>query len=383
MRVIPFGRPIVEDAEKQAVLDVLNGTTLTHGPRVQEFERAFAEYAAAPHAVATASCTASMHLAYMYIDLKAGDEVIVSAQTHIATAHAVELCGGTCVFVDSEPITGNIDIDKIESKITKRTRALAVVHYLGLPVDMPRVMEIARRHDLFVVEDCALALGTWRNDTHAGLFGDVGCFSFYPVKHITTAEGGMLITRHKKVADSISRLRAFGIDRNVVSQRKIPGMYDVQSIGLNYRLNEIGAALGIEQMKRLPGFLNRRQENNRLLRERLAEIPGLELLETSHDGFVSSCYCMVMILPDELKDQRADIMGALKAKGVGTSIYYPRAVPMMSYYQNTYGHTEQEFPVACRISNQSIALPVGPHVTADDIEYMVTIIHDEFSARVT
>lgn len=370
---------MIGEAERRAVADVLGGTTLTHGPKVREFEQAFAAFTGAPAAVATASCTASMHLVYMHLGIGPGHEVIVPAQTHTATAHAVELCGAKAVFVDSEPRTGNIDIDQIESLVNKRTRALAVVHYLGLPVDMDRVMEIARQHNLFVVEDCALALGTYYRGVHAGLLGDVGCFSFYPVKHITTAEGGMVISRHAEVNESVSRLRAFGIDRNVVEDRKIPGMYDVQGIGLNYRLNEIGAALGIEQMKRLPAFLKRRRENYEALQAGLRGIPGVELLESTNGHFQSSYYCMVMLLRPDLAARRPEIMEALKARGVGTSVYYPKPVPRMTYYRRKYGYAEDAFPVASTISDRGVALPVGPHVEREDVNYMVSAINEVLS----
>ncbi|HYF04219.1 MAG TPA: aminotransferase class I/II-fold pyridoxal phosphate-dependent enzyme, partial [Patescibacteria group bacterium] len=209
-RNVPFGRPLLGKEEKQAVADVLEGDILVHGPKAKEFENAFAAYTRAPHAVSVSSCTAALHLSYFYLGLGKGDEVIVPAQTHNATAHSVELTGAKPVFVDAEIRTGNIDIEQIEAAITERTRAISIVHYLGLPVDMPHIMEIAKKHNLFVVEDCALAIGAQLDGIHAGLFGDVGCFSFYPVKHMTTAEGGMLITKDEKIALKIARQKAFG-----------------------------------------------------------------------------------------------------------------------------------------------------------------------------
>lgn len=375
-REVPFGRPIIGDEERKAVEEVLHGHLLTHGPRVKEFEAGFAAFTGAQHAVATASCTASLHLAYFYLGIGEGDEVIVPAQTHIATAHAVELCGGTSIFADAEPRTGNIDIDQLEDLITERTRAISVVHYLGLPVDMDRVMAIAQKHGLFVVEDCALAIGSYYKGTHAGLIGDLGCFSFYPVKHMTTAEGGMTITKHQEVARQTALHRAFGIDRNIVSERKIPGTYDAQQLGFNYRLNELGAALGIEQLKRVPGFLEQRRSNYYQLRAGLAEIDEVELLDASSEGFESSYYCMTMLLKEPLQEQRYEIMMALKARGVGTSIYYPRAVPHMTYYQEKYGFSHESFPVAGRISRNCIALPVGPHVDEEDVAYMIDSIKE-------
>ncbi|MBN1671871.1 MAG: DegT/DnrJ/EryC1/StrS family aminotransferase [Kiritimatiellae bacterium] len=379
-RSIPFGRPMIGEAEKAAVLEVLSGPILTHGPRVKAFEAAFASFTGAPHAVATASCTAALQLAYTALGVRAGDDVLVPAQTHVATAHAVELCGGTPVFVDSEPETGNIDIAQLETRMTARTKGVAVVHYLGMPVDMARVLAVARRHGLFVVEDCALALGSTCNGVHAGLHGDAGCFSFYPVKHITTAEGGMLITGRRDIADQVAKLRAFGIDRNIVSERAMPGMYDVDALGGNFRLNEIGAALGVEQMKRLPDFLARRRANYRLLTEKLEPVKGVRLLRSTHREFQSSYYCHAVLLEEPLRDKRREVIAMLKEKGIGTSIYYPRPLPHLSYYMAKYGFDAASFPVAAEISGCSIALPVGPHLGAEDITCIAAGVEDAIAA---
>jgi dTDP-4-amino-4,6-dideoxygalactose transaminase len=364
---IPFAAPLIGEEEREAVLRVLEGPTLTHGPRVKEFEAAFAKFTGAPYAVATASCTASLHLAYMALGVGPGDEVIVPAQTHVATAHAVELCGAKPIFVDSEPRTGNMDLDQVESRITPRTRAISPVHYLGMPVDMDRLTAITRRHGLRVIEDCALAIGTYFNGTHAGLSGDAGCFSFYPAKHITTAEGGMFITNDARLAAAVATRRAFGIDKNVVSERHVPGVYDVTVLGLNYRLNEIGAAMGLAQMQRLPGILRKRRENYEALTRALRGVSEIELLESSHDGYQSSYYCLVALLRPTLGGRRLEIVEALKQRGVETSVYYPRPVPALSYYREKYGHREEEYPVAARLSAESIALPVGPHVEMEDV----------------
>jgi len=374
LRTIPFGKPIIGKEEKEAVIRVLEGSILVHGPLVKEFEGIFARYTDSKYAVAVSSCTAGLHLAYFYLGLGPGDEVIIPAETHVATAHAVELVGAKPVFVDSEKDTGNIDIDQIESLITDRTRAISVVHYLGMPVNMHRVMQIARKHDLFVVEDCALAIGTYLDGIHVGLFGDVGCFSFYPVKHITTAEGGMVTTNSENVASVISRLRAFGIDRNIVSERPVPGIYDVQGLGLNYRMNEMSAAIGIEQMKRIDRFLEKRSENYKLLTDGLKGIDEIELLQSSHDGYQSSHYCQTMILKEPLSQKRFEIVSYLKGHGVGTSVYYPCPVPHMTYYKQKYEFSDSSFPVAARISGNSIALTVGPHIDESDIDYMITTI---------
>jgi perosamine synthetase len=367
--MIPFGKPMVGDEERAAVADVLSGSILTHGPRVKQFEDAFASFTGAPHVVATATCMASLHLAYLYLEVGPGDEVLVPAQTHVAMAHAVQACGATPVFVDSNPRTGNVDLDELESLVTDRTRAISVVHYLGQPVDMDRVLRIARDRDLFVVEDCAIALGARIDDVHVGLHGDVGCFSFYPVKHITTGEGGMVVTRHPDVADRISKQRAFGIDKSVLADRRHTGAYEIEHLGFNYRLGEIGAAMGIEQMKRLPGFLEARERNFSALSARLGEVEGLRVLETSHEGNRrSSHYCLTAVLDEGLRERREEIIDLLKERGIGTSVYYPKPLSETRYYSETYGIPAGSHPVAAEISYGSIAFPVGPHLEESDID---------------
>jgi dTDP-4-amino-4,6-dideoxygalactose transaminase len=378
MRNVVFGKPVIGEQEQLAVRDVLNGTTLVHGPKAKKFEETFSAFTGSDYAVSVSSCTAALHLSYFYLGVGPGDEVIVPAQTHTATAHAVEFCGAKPVFVDAETKTGNIDIEQIESNITKRTKAISVVHFLGMPVDMDRISEIAEKHKLFVVEDCALAIGTYFRGIHAGLCGDVGCFSFYPVKHITTAEGGMLITKHEEIANKTNRQKAFGVDR-FIGERKIPGQYDVTMLGFNYRLNEIQCALGVEQLKRIDDFLEIRRENYEFLSGVLYEIDEISQFESSNGKFQSSCYCLSVILNEILAPNRVEIINKLKEKCVGTSIYYPRPVPHLSYYKNKYGYSDSSFPVAALISYGSIALPVGPHLNIEDMQYIVDSLKDVIS----
>ena len=363
---IPFGRPMIGPEEKQAVEEVLSGPILVHGPKSLEFERSFASFTKAPHAISVSSCTAGMHLLYHALGLGPGDEVIVPSQTHVATAHAVELTGACPVFVDAELNTGNIDLDAVEASITSKTKAMAVVHYLGVPVLMDKALRIARKHNLFLLEDCALSPGASYEGTHTGLLGDAGCFSFYPVKHLTTAEGGMVILKDEALADKIRLLKAFGVDRSH-GERKIPGEYDVACLGYNYRMSEIHAAIGIEQMKKLPSFLARRRQNFDQLWDRLSNLENVRVLPQPIDNqSASSHYCMGALLSDLLVPYRPKIMEELKSIGIGTSIYYPHPVPHMSYYKEKYGFIE--CPHAEVISNSIIALPVGPHLGESEMD---------------
>lgn len=375
---IPFGRPMIGETERRAVLDVLDGPILVHGRRIREFEDAFARWTGAPHAVAASSCTAAMHLIYLAWGIGAGDEVIVPALTHVATAHAVVHAGARPVFVDVDPRTGNIDVGRIEAAISPRTRAVAVVHFLGVPVDMAGVLEITRRHDLKVLEDCALALGTRVDDVHAGLLGDAGAFSFYPVKHITTSEGGMVVARDGETADKAARLRSFGYERAVDTPAHD---YDVTLPGYNFRMSEMEAAIGSAQLERLDDFLAARDANFSILSERVREIDGVSTFDEPPPGARSSRYCLSARIDGAARGDRDRVIASLKKMGVGCSVYYPRPVPLMSWYRRSLDVRSDDFKVASALADTTVALPVGPHLTeadmhrvADALEIAVTEI---------
>jgi dTDP-4-amino-4,6-dideoxygalactose transaminase len=382
IREIPFGRPWIEDEERNAVIEVLHGHVLTHGPQCKAFEESFQDHLGGGHCLTVSSCTAGLHLIYMHYGIGPGDEVIVPSQTHTATAHAVEFVGARPVFCDCEPETGNMRAAQIEALITEKTKAVSIVHYLGIPCQMQEIVELTKKHNLILVEDSALGVGTVYDDKPAGLWGDAAAFSFYPVKHITTAEGGMVVTKHQDVYDSISKLRAFGVDRTF-GERKIPGLYDVIMLGYNYRMSEVQAAIGIQQMKRVPEILKRRRENFAALKNGLSDIPNIHILDVAHEKTVSSHYCLSIVLQGDLASKRNDVILRLNELGVGTSVYYPQPVPRMTYYQQKYGYDASRYTQATIISDQSIALPVGPHLNQDDMQYVVQTVQQvitEFSS---
>lgn len=363
---IPFGRPWIEDEDRDAVMKVLQGHILTHGPECQAFENDFVAMMGGGFAVSTTSGMAALHLSYLNLGVELGDEVIVPAMTHVATVHAVALTGAVPVFVDCELETGNIDVSKIEAKVTPRTKALSVVHYCGIPCDMARIMEIADKHGLRVVEDCALAVGARYDGRHVGLFGHSGCYSFYPVKHITTGEGGMLVSRHEDVVQAVARFRAFNVDRTH-AERTIPGIYDVTGLGMNYRMSEMQAALGRVQLKKLPAIAAKRAANFKALKSGLSDVANVKVLDSVDPKAASSHYCLIALLTGPLAKRRDAIVRALNAAGVGTSVYYPHPVPRLSHYRTTFGYDSAMYPAAEAISDRSIALPVGPHLAPADM----------------
>lgn len=373
-RNIPFGYPLLNNNEKKEIIKVLSGNILAHGPRTRKFEEKFCKFTKAPYAVSVSSCTSGMHLVYEALNISKNDEVLVPAQTHVATAHAVEHAGARPIFIDCDPITGNIDPNKIEKKITKKTKAIVVVHFLGLPVDFIEIKKIAKKYKLKIIEDCALSLGAKANGIHTGLLGDAGVFSFYPVKHITTGEGGMIITKNKSLAKKLKILRALGVDKSF-NERVLPGMYDAKFLGYNYRMSELQSALGIHQIEKVNFFLKKRAENFIYLYKNLSKINSLRVLPSSYKSYKGSFYCLSIILNKKLRNKRKIIITNLNKKGIGTSIYYPQPVPRMTYYKKKYGYIKKNFIHSEEISDCSICLPVGPHVNLEDCKFMLKNIN--------
>lgn len=375
-RQIPFARPWITDEDRKAVMEVLEGHVLTHGPQCKEFESEFAAFIGkGAHCVTVSSCMAALHLSYLHFGIGPGDEVIVPAQTHSATVHAVEWVGATPVFVDCDRQTGNLTPQGIASAVTPRTKAISVIHFAGIPCDMPAIMALATQHGLKVVEDCAIALGARYEGRHVGLFGDAGCFSFYPVKHMTTGEGGMFVTRHDAVAQAVSRLRAFGVDRTH-SERSIPGMYDVPSLGLNYRMSEMQAALGRSQVRRLKDIFKKRAELFERYRRFLGTVKGVRLVDSTDPKAASGHYCVSVVFEPPYMARRDEIVMRLNVAGIGTSIYYPHPVPRMTYYRKKYGIEPAKFSNASHLSDHSVTLPLGMHLENVDVDLVVATLSE-------
>ena len=363
---------MIDDAERNAINDVLVGTTFVHGPVSRAFEEAFAERMGARHAISLSSCTAGLHLSLFVQGIGPGDKVAVPAMTHVATAHAVEYCGAEPVFIDVQPDSGNINPDGLAA-VADGLSAVMVVHYLGLPCEMDRISEIAAKAGAFVIEDCALAVDASYDGRKTGTLGLTGCFSFYPIKHMTTLEGGMLTTNDGALADSIRQRKAFGYDK-FLGERSKPGIYDVTALGYNYRMNEVEAAVGLAQLGKLDGHQAARAKNYRIIQSALADMDEITVFDPVQGKAASSHYCLNVVLPRNGGIDRDVVVAALKEKGVGSSVHYPSAVPLFSYYREKYGHTAGSFPVAEWLADQTISLPVGPHVTPEDAVYIAASV---------
>lgn len=370
---VPFGRPDITNKEINSVVKVLKNPILAHGPLSHSFEKLFAKFTGSKFATTVSSCTAGMHLFYLANNIKTGDEVIVTSQSHISTAHSISLTGAKPIFVDCNSFNGNIDTNKIKNKITKKTKAISLVHHLGNPSDMSEILKIAKKNKLLVLEDCATALGARINNKHVGNFGNAGVFSFYPIKHITTGEGGIIISNDKKIIDKINMLKAFGVNKSYL-KRRIPGEYDANLLGLNYRMNEISAALGVEQIKRFPKFLKIRKRNYDYLISKIIKKKSFDIVKFENKPFHGSYYCLCLVIKDK-KINRLDVINKLNNEGVGTSIYYPKPIPQMSYYKKKYGYSSKKFRNAEKFSYRSIALPLGTHLKKKDLNLVTNAIN--------
>jgi dTDP-4-amino-4,6-dideoxygalactose transaminase len=357
---IPFGRPMTDEIEMNAIAEVMASGIMVHGKVTPAFEEAFAERAGTKHAVALSSCTAGLHLTLFVRNIGPGDYVAVPAMTHVATAHAVELMGATPVFIDVEADSGNMDATILKS-IEQKLSVIMPVHYLGLPCDMDAINTIANDHNAFVLEDCALAVDATYGLRKAGGLGLAGSFSFYPVKHMTSIEGGMVTTDDDELATALRKRRAFGYNR-ALGERTRPGIYDVDELGFNYRMNEVEAAVGLAQLQKLDRFQAARAQNHKILKAHLDEIEDITVFNNQKGKAKSSHYCLNAILPRDGSLSRAALVDDLKAQGIGTSVHYPGAVPLFSYYQKKYNTKTGSYPVAEWLAEQTISLPIGPHL---------------------
>jgi dTDP-4-amino-4,6-dideoxygalactose transaminase len=377
---IPFGKPQVDAAETAAIQRVLESGIFVHGKMTHEFEAAFAARAGAQHAVAVASCTAGLHLSVIAAGAKAGDLVAVPAMTHVATSHVLEHCGATPVFVDVEPDSGNVSAAGITAAAGNRSlRGMMVVHYLGLPCAMDEIGALAAKAGAFVIEDCALALDATFDGRKVGNFGLTGCFSFYPIKHMTSVEGGMVTTNDPDIAGVVAQRRSFGYDQTV-EKRKVPGVYDVNALGFNYRMSEVEAAVGLAQMAKLDAFQRARAENFRRLQASLADIDELTIFAPKQGKAQSTHYCLNATLPRDGRIPREAVMRELGSRGIGTSVHYPSAVPLFTYYREKYGYRPGQFPNAEWIAAQTISLPVGPHLPPDGPERIGRAVKEAIAA---
>ena len=326
---IPITKPFFGEEELRAVQRPLESGWVVQGPYVKEFEQKFSRFTGAPRAIATSSCTTALHLAVSALGLKPGDEVIVPAFTWVSTANVVEYMGARPVFCDIDLHTFNIDPDLIEPLITERTVGIIPVHLFGLCADLDRMLDIARRHSLWVVEDAACGLGAWYKGQHVGTFGEMGCFSFHPRKSITTGEGGMITTDRDDLSDLVRCLRDHGASRTDFSRHSEKGgllLPEYNRLGHNYRLTDIQGALGSAQMDRIEDIVKKRSWCAQRYDEMLADVAWLAVPQVPDDCIHSYQAYVCLFVPEhptlenvsQLHQQRNELMRELEAQGIST-----------------------------------------------------------------
>ncbi|MGE0395433.1 MAG: UDP-4-amino-4,6-dideoxy-N-acetyl-beta-L-altrosamine transaminase [Kofleriaceae bacterium] len=372
-RFLPYGQQVIDEDDIAAVVSALRSPLITQGPRIAEFEAALAAYTSAPHATVVANGTIALQLAYAALGLEAGDEIITTPNTFAATANAARALGAEVRFCDVEPDTGNMDVASVEALVTPRTRGIVPVHFGGLPVDLAAVHTLAQRHHLWIVEDAAHALGATYRDQPVGAcrFSDATTFSFHPVKHLTTGEGGAITVRDPALKRHIDRLRHHGIEREHFSQPSPgPWYHEVVSLGWNGRLTDIQAALGISQLRKQPSWLARRRELAAVYRQRLAELGPHVTLQATRPERESAFHLLPALIDfDALGSTRAHVMNALRARNIGTQVHY---IPVDSqpYYRGRYGDPPAH-PGMASFYARELSLPMFASLDADDVTRVV------------
>jgi perosamine synthetase len=371
---LPYGRQEIGEADIKAVLEALTSGWLTTGPRVGEFEKAFAAHCGAKEAVAVNSGTAALHCAMRAIGVHTGDEVIVPALTFAASANAAIYEGGMPVFADVEPDTLLIDPVSVAMRITPRTKAIVAVDYAGQPADYDALRDLAKGRGIRLIADACHSPGATYNGRSAGTLGDISCFSFHPVKHMTTCEGGMAVTDDEKLAAHMRRVRNHGIDSDHRS-REAAGAhaYDMAELGYNYRLPDVQCALGLAQLSRLEGWVHARQKIAALYDRVFADIEQVSPLKVRNDR--TNAYHLYVVKLDPALDRDA-VFKHLRSCGIGANVHYA-PVYLHSYYQHR-GYAKGLAPVAERASRHILTLPMFPAMTEADVDRVVAALKGAF-----
>lgn len=371
---LPYGRQAIDESDIQAVTEVLRSDWLTTGPKVAEFEEAFAAWVGAKYAISFSSGTAALHGAAFAAGLKPGDEAITSPLTFAATANSILYQGATPVFADVSPDTLNLDPAECGRRITPRTKAILPVDYGGHPADLKAIAELAENHNLIVIEDACHALGAEYHGRKVGRISHMTVFSFHPVKHLTTGEGGMVTTDNPQHAETLRRFRNHGISSEA-RQRQASGewFYEMVLLGFNYRLTDIGCALGIQQLKKLESNLERRREIAARYNAEFSDMSGL-LVPQVLDGIRPAWHLYPLRLQlERLSAGRGEVFRALRAENIGVNVHYI-PVHRHPYYRDRFGYKAGAYPVAEDAYERLISLPMFHGMSDGDVEDVVRAV---------
>jgi perosamine synthetase len=374
--MIPYGKQSIDEEDIQAVVEVLRSDWLTTGPKVNEFEKIFADYVGTKEAVAVSSGTAALHAAMYALGIGPGDEVIVPAMTFAATANCVVFQGATPVFVDVDPDTLLISTDRVVAGLTSRTKAIIAVDFTGHPADYDTLTSIAKQHGIIVVADASHSLGGSYKNRPVGSLAELSTFSFHPVKHITTAEGGMVTTDDSTMAQKMRAFRNHGITSDLHQREAIGSWYyEMVALGYNYRLNDLQCALGISQLQKLSSWINRRQAIARLYNKAFSQQTLVRPLAVNDN--VSNSYHLYVIKIDftKLSADRETIFAKLRSEGIGVNVHYI-PVHLHPYYQKKFGTGPGLCPVAEAAYEQILSLPMYPGLTDQDIDLVCNLLQN-------
>jgi perosamine synthetase len=354
--MIPIAKPLIGEEEKTAVMHVLDSGMLASGPRTEEFEKKFAEYVGTKYAMATTSGTTALHLGLLALGVTHGNEVILPSFSFIATANVVLFCDAVPVFCDVDPKTFNIDPEKIEKLITKKTKAIMPVHLYGQAADMKPIQEIADSHGIHVIGDACQAHGAAYDGKMVGSFGDVECFSFYPTKNMTTGEGGMVTTDNEQIAELTISLRNHG-------REKTKWGYEHGRLGYNYRMTDIAAAIGLEQLKKLPKNIQMRQNNADYYDRHLLSVETPYVIPKTRHAYHQ--YTVKSTNRDALTQN-------LKKNEIGYGIYYPQPLHTYKHLQK-YAH--KDLKISEKLGDEVVSLPVHPGLTNEELKKIVDVVN--------
>lgn len=383
MRLIPYGRHSIHQSDMQSVVRVLKSDYITQGPHVKIFERALAKYCGATYAVAVSSGTAALHIACLAAGLKKGDEAITTPITFLATPNSILYTGATPVFADIQSLTGNIDPQDIVKKISSRTKAILPVHFAGQPCDMPAIHKIAKSCGLKLIEDASHALGA-SYQFHRRWFkvgscrhADMTIFSFHPVKHITTGEGGAITTNNKMLYTKLLALRSHGIYKNRRDQKYRPWYYEMKNLGFNYRITDFQCALGMSQLSRLNALVSKRRTIAKRYHDLFTKTKKEGLgIPIDLSGFRSSYHLYVVRIPfAELRKNRAQLMLALRKRGIATQVHYIPVYKQPFYQGNKYTRGTP-CPKAEKFYEEALSIPIYPDMTFGDVRFVAKNLID-------
>jgi len=368
----PAYEPWISKDDKRIVSKALDQSMLTLGPQLEKFEADFCKYTKSKYAVAVSNCTAALHLSLKALGINGRDEVIIPDLTFVADARAILACNAKPVIADINENDFFLSISNLKKNITKRTKAIIPVHIYGQACNIDEVLDVARNNDLKIIEDCAHAIGTFHNSKHVGTFGDTGCFSFYPTKNITTAEGGMVITNSKKIAEKVRQLRSHGMSKSLKSRYSsgYPWVFDISEPGYNYRLDEIRAALGISQLKRIKKINELRKNAAFYYYSKLQNIPGIVLPDMVNDK-THSYHLYTIRVTKPFKLSRNQLFKKLKQGGIRTTVYW---MPIHKYSAFRKFANLSNVKNTSKTYNEILALPLFPNISKKHQDSVINTI---------